>query len=137
VSGPHTRRPAAPAVDVGRRAVPWLPRVGRAAAAPARALVVAALSLLWTTAGAVGWQPLPGYPGVWWSLTPPVSVEGGTVFCPGPEGDPGTCLVYANGQGPVVVDGKPLRYQTWLPTIISAQPQGAGAERQRERPATG
>jgi hypothetical protein len=137
VSGPHARRIAAPLLDVGRRAVPRLPRLGRAAAAPARALVVAALSLLWATAGAVGWQPLPGYPGVWWSLTPPATVEGGRVFCPGPADEPGTCLVYADGQGPVVVDGEPLRYQTWLPFTITPQPQGAGAERQRERPATG
>ena len=137
MSGPHARRITTALLDVGRRAVPWLPRVGRAAAAPARALVVATLSLVWTTAGAVGWQPLPGYPGVWWGLTPPVSVEGGTAFCPGPADEPGTCLVYADGQGPVVVDGATLRYQTWLPILTTPQPQGAGAERQRERPATG
>jgi hypothetical protein len=63
------------------------------------------------------WLPLPGYPGVWYGFTPPASVVGGTVFCPGPDGDPGTCLVYADGAGPVVVDGEPLRYTVWLPGV--------------------
>jgi hypothetical protein len=83
------------------------------------------------------WLPLPGYPGVWYGFTPPVTVTGGMAFCPGPADEPGTCLVYADGRGVVTVDGEELRYQTWLPTIITPQPQGAGAERQRERPATG
>ena len=63
------------------------------------------------------WLPLPGYPGVWWSPTPPASVVGGTAFCPGPTDDPGTCLVYADGAGPVTVDGEALRYATWLPKV--------------------
>lgn len=87
----------------------------------------------------------------WWRAqadgAPPrvTSVPPGLAWglCPGPEDAPQTCTVAASGRWrAVIVDGATLwrRGDAYLPLLTipaPAGPEGAGAERQRERPAAG